>query len=419
MSAAANADRRTVLWLAAGVVLLVVLTAIFAPVTRDDDPAPTTYNSGTHGAKAAFLLLGALGYDVSRSDQTLTSALDGADAPHTSLILAGPNAPSEEAQRREYAAVERFLRRGGRVLATGFRGAYFLPSGRTGDATQFLNGLCNTVPEGLSAYAQTGPVAIYDQTSWSSPDPAVRVDQRCGGDAVVVHKPYAHGGEFVWWSNSEPLTTRGLAQDSSLRLLLAAIGPPRGPGARRVLFDEFYHGEQASAADYLRGLPMRSLLLQALLVAGLLVFSYSRRSGPLRTPVRIPRTSPVEFAENMGALYQRAGATQPATEAARRRLFSFLHTVCGLPQETLRGSSDEIATSLHVRFGVDAEPVTELLERASAARYEKLRPREALLLVRNLDEQMDKLRERIQPDQTKSSSTTNQHAADVRMETTT
>jgi hypothetical protein len=184
------------------------------------------------------------------------------------------------------------------------------------------------------------------------------------------------------------------------------------------LFDEFYHGEQASAADYLKGLPMRSLLVQALILAALLLFSYSRRRGPLRAPVRIPRTSPVEFAENMGAMYERAGATQPATEAARRRLFSFLHTVCGVPQETLRGSSDEIATALHVRFGIDAEPVRELLERAAAARYEKLRPREALLLVRNLDRQMDALRERMRPHGRKSS-TTNEHAADARMETTT
>ena len=70
---AGNADRRIVLWLAGGVLLLIVLTAVFAPVTRDDDATSSTYNPGTHGAKAAYLLLESLGYNVSRSDAPLAA----------------------------------------------------------------------------------------------------------------------------------------------------------------------------------------------------------------------------------------------------------------------------------------------------------------------------------------------------------
>ena len=341
-----NADRRIVLWLAGGVLLLIVLTAGFAPVTRDDDATPTTYNSGTHGAKAAYLILESLGYSVSRSDQPLMTALDGADAQHTTLVLAGPHAPGEESQKREYAAVGRFLQRGGRVLSTGFFGAYFLPGGRTGGATQFIDGLCHTTAEGRSAYALAGSIDLFDQTPWNALDPLVRVDQRCGDDAAVVHRTYPNGGEMVWWSNSEPLSTRGIAQDSSLSLLLAAVGPASGEHARRVVFDEFYHGEQAAPSDYLKGLPLRSLLLQATLLIALLVFSFSRRSGPIREPLYVPRTSPVEFAENMGALYERAGATEPATEAARRRLLHFLAATCGLPAAiVLRGDAAAIAVA--------------------------------------------------------------------------
>ena len=387
-----NADRRIVLWLAGGVLLLIVLTAMFAPVTRDDDPVPSSYNSGTHGAKAAYLILEGMGYGVARSDQSLTAALDRADARHTTLILAGPNAPGEESQKREYAALEHFLERGGRVLATGFRGAYFLPGGRTGDATQFLNGLCHTTVEGRSAYAAAGPVDLYDATPWNAIEPAVRVDQRCGNDAVVVHRTYPGGGEMVWWSSSEPLNTRGIANDSSLRLLLAAVGPAAGPEARRVLFDEFYHGEQASPSDYLRGLPLRSLALQAALVLLLLVFSFSRRSGPVREPVLVPRTSPVEFAENMGALYERAGATEPATEAARRRLLGFLSVSCGLSNEALLEDAAAVASLVHSRFGVDAQSLQQALERVDAARYTRLRPREALLVVRAADREIARLR---------------------------
>jgi hypothetical protein len=387
-----NADRRVVLWLAGGVLLLIVLTAVFAPVTRDDDVTPSTYNSGTHGAKAAYLILESLGYGVSRSDQPLAAILDGVDAPHTTLVLAGPNAPTETSQKREYASVERFLESGGRVFSTGFFGAYFLPGGRTGEASAFIEGLCHTTSEGHSAYAEAGSIDLYDRAPWNSLEPAVRVDQRCGNDAAVVHRTFPNGGEMVWWSNSEPLSTRGIAQDSSLRLLLASVGPASGEHARHVIFDEFYHGEQVAPSDYLRGLPLRSLALQATLLIVLLVFSFSRRSGPIREPLYVPRTSPVEFAENMGALYERAGATEPATEAARRRLLHFLEAACGLPDEVLRSDAATIATVVHSRFGVEAKPLQDAIERVESARYTRLRPREALLVVRAVDREIVRLR---------------------------
>ena len=388
----ANADRRIVLWLAGGVLLLIVLTALFAPVTRDDDATPSSYNAGTQGAKAAYLILGSLGYEVSRSEQSLTATLDQVDAPHTTLVLAGPNAPGEPSQKSEYAALERFLQRGGRVLSTGFRGAYFLPGGRTGEATQFIGGLCHTTAEGRSAYAAAGSVDLYDASPWNALEPAVRVDQRCGNDAAVVHRTYPGGGEMVWWSSSEPLNTRGIAQDNSLRLLLASVGPSTGPEARKIVFDEFYHGVQASPSDYLSGLPLRSLEVQAAMLFTLLVFSFSRRSGPLREPFIVPRTSPVEFAENMGALYERAGATEPATEAARRRLLHFLSTSCGVPTDVLRGEPAEIAAVAQSRFSLDPKPLQDALEKVTAARYSRLRPREALLVIRSVDREIARLR---------------------------
>ena len=385
-------DRRIVLWLLAAVIAIVGLTAFVAPVTHDDDPMPTTYNSGTHGAKAAFLLLGELGYDVSRSDASAAATLDAADAPHTTYILAGARTPAEGEQKTEYAAIERFLQRGGRVLASGFSAAYFLPGGRTGNGTQFVGELCTTTPEGAGELAQVGPVSTYDASPWNAPEPAVRVDQRCGSDAVVVHRPYANGGQMVWWSSSEALTTRGIAKDNSLHLLLLSVGPAKGKGARRVIFDEFYHGEQASATDYLKGLPLRSLAVQASLLVLLLLFSYSRRSGPIREPLLVPRSSPVEFAQNMGALYQRAGATEPATEASRRRLVQFLTSACGLTAAAANAPAHEVATAIGDRFGIQTQTLQQVLERADAARYDKLRPRDALTLVQAVDREIERLR---------------------------
>ena len=385
---ASNRDRKLVLWLASGFFLLIVLLSVLAPVTHDDDFSPTTYNSGTHGAKAAYLLLGELGYQVSRGEADAAVTLDGADAPRTTYLLLQPNSPGEEAAKREYTALERFLRRGGRVLATSYNGAYFLPGGRTGQVTQMLDGLCNTVAEGRSAYAAVGPVQSYDYSPWNSAEPAVRTDQRCGSDAVVVHRNFENGGEMVWWASAEPLTTRGLGQDSSLRLLLASVGPVAG---RHVIFDEFYHENRSAPSDYLRGLPLRSLGWQAGLVGGLLLLSYSRRSGPLRDPLRTVRTSPLEFARSMGALYERAGATAPVTEAARRRFLHFLLSRCGLPVDVVGGPATGIAVALESRFGPQPASLLVTLEQAEAARYDRLRPREALLVVRNLSRERERI----------------------------
>jgi hypothetical protein len=387
-----NADRRIVLWLLAVVAVVVLLTAFVAPVTRDDDPMPTTYNSGTHGAKAAFLLLTRLGYTVSRADAAAADTLDSADAAHTTYILAGPYLPNEEAQKRDYGSIERFLQRGGRVLATGSRGAYFLPGGRTGNATQFVGELCTSTPEGMGELAQAGPISTYDVTPWDALEPAVHVDQRCGTDAVVVHRSYAGGGEMIWWASAEPLTSRGIARDNSLHLLLLAVGQATGDHARRVIFDEFYHAQQGSPSDYLKGLPLRSLIVQASLLVALLLLSYSRRSGPIREPMRLPRSSPIEFARNMGALYERAGATEPATEAARRRLIQFLVSACGLTVAAASAPASEVAGVIGDRFGIDPGPLAQVLERADAARYDKLRPRDALTLVRAVDREIHRLR---------------------------
>ena len=385
-------DRRVVLWILGVMVALVAVTAVFAPNTQDDDPQPTTYNSGAQGWKGAYLLLRQLNYDVRRSEQSAATALDAADAPHTTYLLAAPNASAEDVQKQDYEAVERFLRRGGRVIATGVEGASFLPGGRSGRATQFVGALCNIVTEGNGALTQAGSVSTYDAAPWSAAEPLARVDARCGADAVMVHRDYAHGGRMIYLSSSEPFSNRGLRQDNALHLLLLAVGPATGADRRTVLFDEFYHGEPVAASDYLKGLPIRSLVVQASLLLFLLVVSYTRRSGPIREPLPVPRTSPLEFASSMGALYERAGTTQPATDAARRRLISFLMQQYGISAEIAAGSSQDVAGLVATRAGVDAAPLAQVLERAGAGRYETLRPRDALALVRSIDDEIKRLR---------------------------
>jgi len=91
----ANRERKLVLLFCGAVFLLIAAASLLAPANDDSDKSPTTYNSGTAGIKAAYLLLGDLGYPTARWQQP-PSQLDTQDASHTTLIFANPNVPVEQ-----------------------------------------------------------------------------------------------------------------------------------------------------------------------------------------------------------------------------------------------------------------------------------------------------------------------------------
>lgn len=399
-SAPPNRDRRIGFIILGTMLLLIVGVSVLVPASGDDDPTPTTYNSGSAGAKAAYLLMSEIGYDATRWEEP-SSSLQQLDASNTTLILAEPDFP--ENAKPIQAQIAAFLARGGRVVATGRSGAYLLPGGRTANPTRIFKTLCRTTPGPASQtpdpLALTGQVSMPDEVRWDSAvtsvrdsagrDNPVNVAQRCGADAVVVSYSYG-AGHAIWWSSAMPLTNRGLKEDASLKLLLASLPLPAASSAAarpQVLFDEFFHGDHTSLWDSAHGLPIAQLCWQCSLVAVLLVLSFGRRNGPLRMPVTLPRTSPIEFAESMGRLYRSAGATAAATDGARRRLLAFLTERCGVPREVLRANSPAaIVETLQTRFGGDWSLLGEHLEQAAEAEFAVLSPRSAHHLVRALDQ---------------------------------
>jgi hypothetical protein len=367
---------------------MIVGVSILAPQSEENDPRPTTTNSGPHGAKAAYLTLAALGRKSSewnRSLAELIEDLSDAQASRTTLILAAPEYDATE--RKEFAAeVKQFLERGGRVLATGPTGALLLPGGAVKAPGWIESGLCHTTPEGPGALARAGSVEMVDSSKWASEGPQYRVEQRCGEDAVVVR--FAVGkGEAVWWSSSAPLENAELANDADLKLLLATVG-----SGRDVVFDESLHGAVKTLWDAAKGLPLRWLALQAALLFVLLVMSFGRRREPLRSPPRLPRSSPVEFAASMGDLYEKAAASSAATEAAKRRLLRVLTREAGLAQGTIEEGPEAIAEALQERLGGDWSRLSEHLREAGKAQHEVLAMSSALALVRALSEDAKNVR---------------------------
>ena len=275
---AASRDRRIVLWILGAMVAVIIVFSMFAPANDDSDSSPTTYNSGSEGIKAAYLVLGRLGYAAERWESA-PEELKNVDAAKTTLILADPNLPTENAKDVQ-AKIADFLSRGGRVLATGREGAYFFPMRRQMRRQGCISHFALRLRRGRAGWHARVRCLSGDYARWTALEPRFRVSQLCGEDAVVVS--YKHGaGEAIWWSSDRPLTNRGLKEDASLKLVLASMG-----GAdRRVFFDEYFHGTRASLWDTTKGLPLRQIAWQCAVVAVLLVLSFGRRSGPIRLPV--------------------------------------------------------------------------------------------------------------------------------------
>jgi hypothetical protein len=386
-----------VLWGVGGVmVALIVLMAVVRPAQMPDDPRPTTTNTGPQGAEAAFLVLQRLGWTTTQGNRSLAEFNDGmsdAEAERTTLVLAAPGYDQTELPRLQ-KELERFLERGGRVLATGPSGADLLPDGETKARGMVQPPLCHTTPEGRGELARAGSVEMVEGAQWSGEGARFEVEQRCGEEAAVVR--YAVGkGEAIWWASAAPLENDELKNDGDLRLFLASVG-----AGRSVVFDESLHGAVKSLWDEAKGLPLKWLCVQAALIFVLLVVSFSRRRGPLRSPVRLPRSSPVEFATSMGDLYEKAAASSAATEAAKRRLLRVLVREAGVAQGTIEQGPEAIAEALRLRLGGEWGLVSEHLQEAGRARHDSIAMGSALALVRGLSEDAKRVRARLAARQT-------------------
>jgi hypothetical protein len=385
-------DRGRLLILCGVMTAMIVVVCAVAPSSEENDPRPTVTNVGPHGAKAAFLTLGALGVKTSRWDRSLVELnrdLSDAQVGRTTMILAEPEVDATE-EKGLAAEVKRFLERGGRVVATGQAGARLLPEAEVAPAGMMESGACHTTPEGLGLLARAGRVEMIDRVQWANDAPKYEVEQRCGKDAVVVR--YAVGkGEAVWWSSSTPMENGELKNDAGLKLLLASVG-----AGRDVVFEESLYGAVKTLWDEAKGLPLSWLALQAALLFGLLVVSFSRRRGPVRSPMRLPRSSPVEFAASMGDLYEKAAASSAATEAAKRRLLRVLTREAGVAQGTIEEGPEAIAEALQARLGGDWSVVSEHLQEAKRVQHEAIAMRSALALVRALSEDAKRVRASLQ-----------------------
>jgi len=293
-------------------VVLLGLTYVLRPVpAKQAIGTPSSYSTDWLGTKAAFLLLQQSGYRAERWESPPEELPK--DAAGTTLIFAEP---SERGSGAERAAVSRFVSTGGRLLVMGASGASFAPQSAAipiPDSDLTPKSFSALLPSPLSRNAPEVTMVAPDQ--WKSIGPSqLAIYDRNGKPGVVW---YRFGkGEVIWWAIASPISNGSIREKGNLALFLNSVGPTNS----RVLWDEYFHGMRRSLSSYFAETPLPWAGLQLALACAAILFTFSRRSGPVRMPAGESRLSPLEFVDTLGSLYQTARAAPAAVEIAYQRL---------------------------------------------------------------------------------------------------
>jgi hypothetical protein len=184
-------------------------------------------------------------------------------------------------------------------------------------------------------------------------------------------------GQILWLAASTPLTNAGIQRSGNLELLLNFAGSPQ---RTRIFWDEYFHGQGRSLADYFARTPLPWGLAQLGLLLTVALLAFSRRSGPVHPLARDSRLSSLEFIDTLGGLYQRAHAARGAVEVAYQRFRFLLSRRLGLPLTATDGELDQAARQ---RLAVDG--LLDILQRCRAAQDDlDLQDAKALELVQAL-----------------------------------
>ena len=370
-------DRRLLIGCMTAVIVLAFVTAFLSRNENDDNnTVPSSYLTGKHGARAAYELLKASGYNVQRWEQPLSDLAERADT-QTVVIIAEPD--QGDLAPEDLKAVRDIVTKGGRVVVTGWSGGMIAPDGSAQPPSQFQVA-CELTPQGFDPLADSGEVWMVPEASWGFDHPLDRVEYNCSGKPAVVE--YSENrGEVIWWASSTPLENSTISRAENLSLFLNSLGPREG---HDFYWDESLHGETRTEWFYASG-PAIWLLRCALVGIGLLIlFSFSRRRGPVRDLPAPVRATPVEFLEALGSLYAEARASATAVDLAYERFRRRMGDLCGLKGAKM--SAEELAAALRRRFPKAApELEKDLADCEAAATNDKLTPKNALVLVQVLN----------------------------------
>lgn len=370
-----SADRK--LLIGAGlllVCLIVTSAALSPPKNAGGSTFPSSYSNAWDGAKAAFLLLKESGYRVERWELAPAELDD--DSEHEVLIFAEPRLP---ATKEEKARIRDFLQHGGRVVATGPSAAGLLPEAEPFEPGDELEDKVKFAPLLPSPLIEDAPeISMVPPKNWK-PTRASHLVIYGNKDTAAVISYRVGIGQVIWWGSETPLTNGGIGDKGNLALFLNSVAPSSG---KRILWDEYFHGARGTLWTYLEKTPLPWGMAQLGLLFLAILATYSRRHGPIRSPAKVSRLSPLEFVETLGDLYSSVHAGSAAVQIMYQRLKFLLTRQLGLPANV---TAEELARSASQALAWNETEVRKTLLRAEQnATNHQLDDQESLQLVQEL-----------------------------------
>jgi hypothetical protein len=279
---------------------------------------------------------------------------------------------------KEKIALEQYLDRGGKILATGPNISLFLPRAQT--TREFSPDLTwkEYRPQILSSLTRGGSIKMAAAGYWEHPSTAILVHYAAEDERPVIVSYTVGKGQVIWWAASTPLSNAGITSAGNLALLLNSLGD----SGTHIYWDEYFHGIRRTLLSYAFEWPTLLALVQGGLVVLALLVTYSRRNGPIYPRDEPSRLSPLEFVETLGGLYQRAHHTRTALEVPYTQ-FRFQATRrLGLKADL---PAPDLARAIRDRFNLRDDALQDLFKDIEASMYDpELTEAEALRMVQQL-----------------------------------
>jgi hypothetical protein len=392
MPVALDRSDRKLLLITSFILLAFVISLVTLSPSEDEGNQvqyPSSYLSSPGGALAAYTLLEKLDADVQRWDRAPAELPQ--DCENCVLILADP---TDEPTPEDKAALNDFVARGNRVLFTGQGLPSFFEACSAALLSQPYDVATQTyhanIPGIFSRDAAT--ISLKPEALWPPGDsPALPLYGDLDSPAVVA-RPLGRG-RILWWAAPTPLTNAGIRSEKNMDLFLDAVSAP-APGydaSPQIFWDEYFHGERNSLWSYVAETPLPWGLLQLAGLGVVVFFTFGRRSGPIVKPAKVSRLAPLEFVDTLGGLYERAKASAAAVSVVYQQFRSALIRQLRLPVNV---PDSVLGTEAQQRIGLNAagpsfgqSGLADLLRHAAtASRDTTLKPRDALELVRELEE---------------------------------
>ena len=371
---------RKILLVAGGVFLALVIGALLFTSGKDESDFPSSYSTASQGAKAAYSLLQESGYHV---DRWLRPPQSLGDGTNTVLILAEP---TRFPTQKEKGELEKFLNGGGRIIAIGTSGAMSLPQESIDFDPVDLSVLQKYSALTPTKITRAAPaISLSSRVYWKEDSSATAL---YGKDEKHVVVRYPHGkGEVIWWAAATPISNAGIRETGNLDFFLACLGEKQ---STHILWDEYFHGFGEEGSESKTHWLTIVTFIQFGVIGLAVVFTFSRRSGPLRPMPVQSRLSPLEFVDTLGGLYQHAKASSVAVDVYYQRFHYWLTRRLGMANDS---TSEELARAVRERWNFQDEQFAPTLQVAASARYEpELQAKDALRLIQSLHSYAVKLK---------------------------